>query len=133
MKKKGILLALTALFMVVLMASCDDRNPDTAILPAPSVKFQAVEQLGGTVFSIDVTNAKEAQYPFIYRIVVDYTITDSDGTVLFEKEAAGLDSVDGNPIGGVLENVSAGDELRCTVTFTYKDRTESTTVNDIVG
>lgn len=133
MKKKLAILALVALFAVTAMVSCDDRNPDTAVLPTPDIEFNAVESIEGTIAKINIKNMEDTRYEFVYLLDVTYEIQDSAGNTLVTKTIKGTDNIDRNIFYVFVPDTDAGDELTLTVTFDYNGYVMENTATDIVG
>ena len=118
------------LLIAITMASCESK-PDASMLPVPEIEFIAIKGLGGITFRIEVINLDDALMGTTYSTSVSYVVADVDGNVLFSFNAPTMIEAE-EDVRGVVDGVSVGDELICTVSFSYEGRTTSATASDIV-
>ena len=127
---KKVFLSIMVLLIAMTMASCESK-PDASMLPDPEIEFRVIKGIEGTSFKIEIINLDDAPRGTTYTTSVSYIVSNADGDVLFSLEAPTMIEAK-DIVYGIIDRVSVGDELTCTVSFSYEGRTTSATASDIV-
>lgn len=128
--KKVFIVSLLTLIAVISLASCSEKL-DPTLLPEPEIRFKAVKETLGTGIRIDIINLKETMNEFSASPEFLCQIEDEEGNVLFTKEGTSLNMLQ-SPLVTMIDDVEAGEELTCTVTFYYEGFSTSATATDTV-
>ena len=127
---KKVFLSIMVLLIAMTMASCESK-PDASMLPDPEIEFRVIKGIEGTSFKIEVINLDDVPRGTTYTTSVSYIISNADGDVLFSLDAPTMMEAM-EVVYGTVDDVSVGDKLTCTVSFSYEGNTTSATASDIV-
>ena len=128
--KKVLIVSLIVLIAAMTFVSCTDR-PDPALLPEPVINFKAVKETMGTGIRVDLLNIEETLNDFSVGTDVHCIIADEEGNTLFSETYDNQYEIH-SPISALVDDVTVGEVLTCTVTYEYRGVTTSATATDTV-